>query len=89
MTKLDVAISNNDECNIILGNDLIGGLHSKYTVLNYNTDYCFVTLLDKASRVIENLHFVKNIHITSLPKVNLLQTEPGKQMEVRLATLFR
>lgn len=88
-TKLDVAISNNDEINMIIGNDLIGGSHSKYTVLNYNTDYCFLTLLDKASRCIENLHFVKNIHITSLPKVNLLQTDSATASQTRLSKLFR
>lgn len=53
---------------------MFGGKNSKLKLVNYNCDYCFMTVVDEATGRIANLHYVKNSEVTNLPVQNNVAT---------------
>ena len=57
----------NTEPMLLLGNDILGGTRSKLKTVSLNTDYAYYTVVDEATGSIANIHYLKNVEITSLP----------------------
>ncbi len=67
--KLEVtaAVAKNDDPFIILGQDVLGGKHSKLKTISHNADYSVITVVDEAKGEIANLHYMKNSETGRLP----------------------
>lgn len=77
--KIDVAVVDDKDLMMILGEDLYGGNGSKLDVVHWDFRMCFLTLYDEITGVIDNIHFVKNVNSTQLPRPNVVpQVIPKK-----------
>ena len=60
------AVISNPEKYLIIGQDVMGGAKSKLNTVALNTDYSFYTVVEPETGAIGNLHYMKNVEITSL-----------------------
>lgn len=86
-TKEHVAVIENAEPFMLLGNDVVGGKKAKFRRVAMNDDYSFMTLVDLETGHVENCHFLRNNEISRLPvsMLSILEQEP----EGSVVELFR
>ncbi len=87
MTKEHIAVIENQEPFMLLGNDVVGGKKARFRRVAMNDDYSFMTLVDLESGHVENVHFLRNNEISRLPvsMLSILEEEP----EGSVVELFR
>lgn len=82
--KLEVtaAVAKNEDPFIILGQDVLGGKHSKLRTISHNADYSVITVVDDDQGEIANLHYLKNAETGKLPDAVKLQQQEAAQKPV-------
>ena len=79
MVKVNLAVVDNPDPFILLGQDVFGGPTSKCTVLGWNTRYNYLTVINNTTEEISNIYYLNNSDVVHLPTMMLKkETKPEK-----------
>ncbi len=62
-----IAVIEDPDLFMLLGNDVVGGAKSRFRRVAMNDDYSFMTLVDVKKGNVENVHFLRNNEVSRLP----------------------